>query len=161
MIDDSQYIVRVIDHKDTAIRGATFVDNDGFANIFINSRISSYQQRKTFEHEIKHIEDNDFYNDKTIETVENLPPTGMGSTEHIYRRGFDLYRLLPSDPFWAKLWDIWALQHEPDVMRIVSLKIDGYSQRQAKEMFEAIFAPWLLFQAEQTPLTPKRKGKKR
>lgn len=151
MIEDGDYIVRVIDYKDTAIRGATFVDNDGFANIYINARVSTNQQKETFNHELLHVENDDCYNDKPIELVESLTAsTGKVPIDTIYRRGFDLFRLSPNDPFWAKLWDIWALQHERDILRIVSKAIDGYTQKQAKHMFDSIFSPWIAYHKTET-----------
>lgn len=44
-------------------------EDDSFS-IYINSRLSDDQKRKALKHEIDHIENNDFYNDKTIEEVE-------------------------------------------------------------------------------------------
>ena len=44
-------------------------EDDGF-NIYINSRLSDDQKRKALKHEIDHIEDDDFYNDKPIEEIE-------------------------------------------------------------------------------------------
>lgn len=44
-------------------------EDDSF-NIYINSRLSDDQKRKALKHEIDHIENDDFYNDKTIEEVE-------------------------------------------------------------------------------------------
>lgn len=45
-------------------------EDDGF-NIYINSRLSDDQKRKALKHEIDHIENDDFYNDKPIEEIEN------------------------------------------------------------------------------------------
>ena len=44
-------------------------EDDGF-NIYINSRLSDDQKRKALKHEIDHIENDDFYNDKPIEEIE-------------------------------------------------------------------------------------------
>lgn len=44
-------------------------EDDSFS-IYINSRLSDDQKRKALKHEIDHIENDDFYNDKTIEEVE-------------------------------------------------------------------------------------------
>ena len=44
-------------------------EDDGF-NIYINSRLSDDQKLKALKHEIDHIENDDFYNDKPIEEIE-------------------------------------------------------------------------------------------
>lgn len=44
-------------------------DDDGFS-IYINSRLSYDQKLKAFKHEVDHIENDDFYNDKPIEEIE-------------------------------------------------------------------------------------------
>ena len=44
-------------------------DDDGFS-IYINSRLSEDQKRKALDHEIDHIKNDDFYNDKPIEEIE-------------------------------------------------------------------------------------------
>ena len=44
-------------------------EDDSFS-IYINSRLSDDQKRKALKHEIDHRENDDFYNDKTIEEVE-------------------------------------------------------------------------------------------
>lgn len=44
-------------------------EDDTFS-IYLNSRLSDDQKRKALEHEIDHIKNDDFYNDKSIEEVE-------------------------------------------------------------------------------------------
>jgi len=144
----SEIIARLIDLP-YHVPGLACVDENGEPMIYLNARLTSVQHIRTYDHELRHINRDDLYNDNSIEAVEDLPPpTGMVPMEVIYRRGLDLYGLQHDHPFWYKLWDIWSLQHEYDVMRIVSKRIDGYSQRKAKMMFKQIFEPWLSFQAE-------------
>ena len=45
-------------------------ENDDGYNIYINSRLSEDQKRKALKHEVDHIENDDFYNDKPIEEIE-------------------------------------------------------------------------------------------
>ena len=52
------------------IKGATRVDEDGFATIYINEALAPDAKKDTLKHEIRHIERNDFYNDLTIYEVE-------------------------------------------------------------------------------------------
>lgn len=61
--DTGTYCIRYVD-MDTTIPGMTVEDDEGFYNIYINSRISCEEQEKTILHELSHIFDNDFYNDK-------------------------------------------------------------------------------------------------
>ena len=56
-------IVRYKDF-DYAVKGFTIQDEQGDYNIYINSRYSSFSQRKTVLHELKHIKNGDF--DKQI-----------------------------------------------------------------------------------------------
>lgn len=44
-------------------------EDDSFS-IYINSRLSDDQKRKALEHELNHIKNDDFYNEKPIEEVE-------------------------------------------------------------------------------------------
>ena len=143
----SEIIARLVDLP-YHIPGLCAVDENGEPMIYLNARLTSVQHLRTYDHEMKHIRQDDLYNDQSIHQVEALPdPGGMVPVEQIYRRGLELFNLAFDDPFWLKLWDIWALQHEKDIMRIVSKPIDGYTQRQAKKMFKSIFAPWLAYQA--------------
>ena len=54
------------------IRGYTSLDSDGNYNIYLNSRLSAEQQRKTYNHELTHIKRNDFVDYKTLEEAENF-----------------------------------------------------------------------------------------
>ena len=131
------------------VPGLAAVDEDGEPMIFLNARHTWEQNLRTYEHELQHIGRDDFHNALTIEQIETLPsPSSRPPVEVIYKRGLDLYSLQLNHPFWNKLWDIWSLQHEKDILRIVSLPIDGYSQKAAKTMFHTIFAPWLAYEAE-------------
>ena len=53
------------------MRGLTAC-SDGFYNIYTNSALSLEEQEKTIQHELTHIERDDFYSDGTIETVEKM-----------------------------------------------------------------------------------------
>ena len=54
------------------------LDEEGFANIYLNARHSYEKQKKSLRHAIKHLDNDDFYNNKDIQTVEReadeLPP---------------------------------------------------------------------------------------
>ena len=67
---DGEYIVRMV-NLPGSINGAVRLSDDGFANIYINDQLSPMARRRAFDHERRHIENNDFYNDKSIREVES------------------------------------------------------------------------------------------
>lgn len=66
---ENEYTVRMV-VMPGSIHGAVMLSEDGFANIYINDLLSPEEKRKAFDHEKRHIENNDFYNDKTIQEIE-------------------------------------------------------------------------------------------
>lgn len=68
MSDDEYRVYEVALPGD--IYGAVRLDADGFASIYINNALSPAEKKKTLEHEIEHLLNNDFYNDKDIREVE-------------------------------------------------------------------------------------------
>ena len=73
-IYEGEYACRVLNMPGD-IGGTTKLTRDGtnFPNIYINDQLSPDAKRRYFDHEMKHIENDDFYNQKTIEEVEELP----------------------------------------------------------------------------------------
>ena len=65
------YCIRFIDLP-YDINGITVEDADGFYNVYINTRISYYEQQKAVVHELTHIARDDFYSDKKLEIVETM-----------------------------------------------------------------------------------------
>lgn len=53
-----------------SIHGMTVQDEDGFYNVYINSRQSREVQRKAYYHELEHIRQKDF--DKTDVLLNNI-----------------------------------------------------------------------------------------
>lgn len=78
------YIITLKDLP-TTIRALTTINEDGIYVIVINSRFSYEQQRKSLEHEIKHINSNDFEKlcADQIEYAAHKNQTGNG-TDYIY-----------------------------------------------------------------------------
>ena len=74
---DGDYIVRMVDFPGD-IAGATRLSPDGFANIYINDWLSPQARRKAFDHEIRHINNDDFYNDEPIEKIEGVEGYATG-----------------------------------------------------------------------------------
>ena len=52
------------------INAAVRVDCEGFSSIYINDALSPEAKKRAFLHELRHIENEDFYNDRSIEEVE-------------------------------------------------------------------------------------------
>lgn len=71
MIENADFFVRVIPLPISVI-GLVSPNPDGTWNIFINSNAGPEQQAEAFKHELKHIENDDFYNGSDIHIVENL-----------------------------------------------------------------------------------------
>lgn len=69
MLTEGDYCVRMVNFPGD-IHGAVMLSEDDFANIYINDQLAPWAKRKAFDHEIMHIEQNDFYNEKPIWEVE-------------------------------------------------------------------------------------------
>lgn len=54
------------------MNGMTILDSDGNYNVYINARLSVDDQRKAYQHELRHIRQDDFYNELPIQDVEEL-----------------------------------------------------------------------------------------
>jgi hypothetical protein len=55
-----------------SVRGMVTTNNDGTFSIYLNKRYPLSVLRKTFRHEVEHIEGEDFYNGLPIGVVEDL-----------------------------------------------------------------------------------------
>lgn len=54
------------------INGMTILDSNGDYNVYINARLSVDDQKKAYQHELRHIARDDFYNDLTIQEAEEM-----------------------------------------------------------------------------------------
>lgn len=59
MLTDGDYCVRLLDF-DGHVHGLTAMDDDGYANVYINARLPRPEQQKAFLHEVRHVLKNDF-----------------------------------------------------------------------------------------------------
>ena len=66
-----EYCVRMVDFPIT-IKGVTVMDETGFYNIYINSRLNFEEQRKALAHELTHIKRGDFFSNDSLEDVESM-----------------------------------------------------------------------------------------
>jgi hypothetical protein len=60
----------ILDNLPTSVKGFCFHDNDGEAFIVLNARLTWEQNRRTYDHEKKHIERGDMYEPTYIEYEE-------------------------------------------------------------------------------------------
>lgn len=71
-IDGADYFVRIVPFPVSRIGGAVTTNDDGTYSIYINQNMDIYRQRKAYRHEVMHIENGDFYNDKSICDIEDI-----------------------------------------------------------------------------------------
>ena len=55
----------------TSVQGALSIDDDGTPCIHLNARLSRKAQRDAFDHEMKHLADNDLSNLRRIDAIES------------------------------------------------------------------------------------------
>lgn len=70
---EGEYAVRVVNLPGDVL-GCVKLTRDGseFPNIYINDQLSPSAKRQAFDHEMKHLENDDFYSTKSIEEVEEI-----------------------------------------------------------------------------------------
>lgn len=68
-MSNNDYRVRVIDLPHS-VNGIVALDEDGYANIYINAHLSLEGQRKALKHELAHLKNDDFHNNEDIHHVE-------------------------------------------------------------------------------------------
>lgn len=96
--------VRLIDLP-CSVNAMVAVDEEGYANIYLNARHSFEKQRKSLRHELEHLERGDMYSDASIRQVEgastlqplirarDLPPPKPRMTQAVARDMLTLNRL--------------------------------------------------------------------
>lgn len=67
----NEYEIRLIDLP-CSIKAMVSMGDDGFYNIYVNSKLSQEEQYRAATHELKHIAFDDFHNDRDIRAVEGL-----------------------------------------------------------------------------------------
>jgi hypothetical protein len=71
MLTDGDYRVYLVPFPGD-IKAAVRVDVDGYASIYINDCLSPDAKKAAFLHEIRHLQNDDLNNDKSIYEVEHL-----------------------------------------------------------------------------------------
>ena len=70
-LDEGEYAVYMGPFPGT-IHGALRTDRDGYPSIYINDWLGPNAKKAAFDHEMRHAENDDMYNLRTIREVENL-----------------------------------------------------------------------------------------
>ena len=71
-IDGADYFVRVVKFPVSAPGGMVMPNDDGTFSVYLNSSLNWEKQVEAYRHEVSHIENDDFYNGKPIEEIENV-----------------------------------------------------------------------------------------
>ena len=71
-IEGVDYFVRMIPFPSYRLGGVVTPNEDGTYSIYINSRLDSAYQRRAYEHEVRHIINEDLHGELDISTVEDI-----------------------------------------------------------------------------------------
>ena len=69
-VGSEEYCIRMMDLPCT-VKAMVCYDEEGFPSIFVNARLGREEQEKAILHELRHIRQEDVYNDRGIEAVES------------------------------------------------------------------------------------------
>jgi len=71
IIEGADYFVRIVDFPVCSCGGMVTPNPDGTYTVYINSRLSHAQNKKSMRHELRHMEHDDFWRDEPIEDIED------------------------------------------------------------------------------------------
>lgn len=72
LYQNDHYFVRIIPFPVDSIGGMVMPNDDGTYMIYLNANLSRERQIIAFRHELAHIANGDFYNDKSIAEIEDI-----------------------------------------------------------------------------------------
>lgn len=72
LVENQDYFVRVVPFPVNSVGGMVMPNPDGSFSIYINSNLSQERQKQALDHELDHIRNNDFYNGKLLQEIENI-----------------------------------------------------------------------------------------
>ena len=72
MIEGVDYYIRVVPFPSWSVGGMVMPNDDGTFSVYLNARLSLERQRQALKHELEHISNGDFYNDRPIESIEKI-----------------------------------------------------------------------------------------
>lgn len=111
MKHSDDYTVRLVDLPIES-GGMVSMSPDGHYNIYINARMDRATQKKKLSHELKHIENDDFYNDDPIEIVESRASDSLSSIPTLVKAR-DLKKPSPSGEGGPRSGTDEVASHEP------------------------------------------------
>ena len=96
MRNPDDYTVRLVDLP-VDCGGMVSLSPDGHFNIYLNARLDRATQREKFLHELRHILNDDFFNDDDIHTVESRADAYATPRHHLPRlfKASDLLQQTP------------------------------------------------------------------
>ena len=71
-IEGVDYFIRIVSFPSYRLGGTVTPNDDGTYSVYINSRLDKKHQRKSCDHEITHIKEDDLYGEKDISLIENI-----------------------------------------------------------------------------------------
>lgn len=71
-MEGADYFVRVIPFPVGRVGGMVTPNDDGTYSVYINANLNRERQLEAYEHEVRHIVNGDFYNEKTIREIEGI-----------------------------------------------------------------------------------------
>jgi len=69
LIENADYFIRVVDLP-LGVGGVVTPNEDGTFSIYLNARNSDRKQRSSCDHEVRHIQHDDFYRDVPVDQAE-------------------------------------------------------------------------------------------
>lgn len=73
-------IIRIVDMP-LSLRGATVKDENGDYNMYLNARLSDEERGKAYRHEIEHIRQGHFYQERPVADLEREARHGKGKED--------------------------------------------------------------------------------
>ena len=70
-IPDADYFVRLVPLP-FGVFGATMPNDDSTYSVYLNTRYPEGRQLAAYIHEVRHIQNEDFYNGEDIDTIEQM-----------------------------------------------------------------------------------------
>ena len=91
---EGEVTIRVVDDMQVASPGFVIYDETGHCNVYLNGRYNHESNMQTADHELRHIMNDDFFNDDDIHTVESRADA-HATQRHSLPRLFKASDLLP------------------------------------------------------------------
>lgn len=70
-LENADYFVRIVDLP-VGVKGLVSPNDDGTYNVYLDGKSDREHQIDTYFHELDHIENDDFYNGRSLRDVEGL-----------------------------------------------------------------------------------------